>query len=548
MDLFLRTLTVILLFFVPFAFAGAEPWAFSVLQTGIGVLLVGLFISRSTFCITPLFKPVLYILGLLIGYTLLQCLFTQTLLAPVRAYPATLMRLYSLEHVSYFVTYLAWVFVCMQLADTSVHAGRAVTWIGVCAILVALCALGLYRGEYFYLFTGKYAGYGPFFNRNHGGLFLAAGTVLCLGWVCSARFKHAYTADKKSFIARQIWAFLAVLVMAVAAVFSRSRGGILALTVGLFVFCISCAYLIPSLWKKRLLYLFLTVAVFSTLAYWAATHVEQINAFAERRGRQDASIEIRQALYRAGGQILHDYPVWGIGVGAMPVAITSYVDRPVHSYIERLHNDWLELLIGLGYVGGILVLVGILWFMYKALRRITALETAKKIRLCGILSSLTVICVGAMVDFPFFIPATALLFFSGVALACSASLWKGHIHNWQPAVWMRVLLVLLFLAACFVPLQKTRAWRLFVFGHNLKAPARLQYYEKGLSLFPSPHFAIKLGNAYYNASLHTADPQEKFFYYTLAHVTAVDYLNKYPKDKELSVLYFRTLYPTEKTR
>ncbi len=548
MDLFLRILLIILLFFVPFSFAGAEPWAFSIFQGGVCVLLAGTLFFRRSLSLTPLFKPVLYTLGILTLYTLIQCVATQTLLMDPAPYPATLMRLYSLEHASYFVTYLAWVFVVMQLVTTSQAGTRAVLWTGVCAAAIAFCALCLPSGEYIHALVGVRGGYGPFFNRNHGGIFLAGSTVLCLGWWCAARpsARIAASGGKKAFWVRQVWGLLAVLWLGVAAVWSRSRGGMLSLSVGLFWFAVCCAGLIPKTWAKRCLGWVLVLSLFGAGTYWACAHLDEINRFAQRRTVQDTSIETRKMLYRAARNILKDYPVWGIGVGAMPVVITTYVEKPIHAYVERLHSDWLEMLLGLGYAGGALVLAGIGWFLGLAWRRLLQLETVKKIKMTALLGTLLVVCTGALADFPFFIPATAMLFFWALGLACSPSFWKGHIREWRPSGWLRILLVLLCAAACFIPLQKTRAWRLFVFGRNLKMEAREQYYRRGLSYYPSPHYALRLGNAYYNASLHTKDPAEKDRLRNLAYQTAVEYLKKYPKDKELSILYMRSRPRTTK--
>lgn len=541
MDFFLRFLLVLLSFFVPFSFAGTLPWAFSVFQGGVCVLLAGILFSRRRVIITPLFGPVLYILGGLTLYSLVQCAATQTLLTQPAWYPATLMRLYTLEHASYFVTYLGWVFVVMQLIDTSQVSTRAVFWLGMCAVAVALSALYLAKGEYIYALTGVHGGFGPFLNRNHGGIFLAASTVLCLGWVCAAFIQPlGEPKDKKAFWARQGWGLLAVLGLGVATVFSRSRGGMLSLAVGLFFLALSGALLIPSDWKKRLRYVLLVLVLFGGGACWMYTHLHAINTFAHRRNVHDTSVETRQMLYRAGAKILHDYPVWGIGVGAMPVVVTSYMEKPISAYVERLHSDWLEMLVGLGYVGGLLSAGGIIWFGLLLLGRLVRIAPAKKIKLAAAGGAIITVCTGALVDFPFFIPGTALLFFWAVGLACSASFWKERVHHYRVPVWVRVAVLVLSAAACIVPLQKTLAWRMFSFGRNLKTESRLQYYQKGLSYYPGPRFALRLGNEYYNASLRTKDPAQQVRLRELARQTAAAYLKQYPQEKELSRLYVRT--------
>ena len=93
--------------------------------------------------------------------------------------------------------------------------------------------------------------------------------------------------------------------------------------------------------------------------------------------------------------------------------------------------------------------------------------------------------------------------------------------------------------ASWIPLQKTMCWRSFEFGKGLKTEGKLQAYQRGLSYYPSPRYAVRLGNAYYNAGRHAKDPLQKEYYWALAKQVAQTYLEYYPKDKELSKLYMR---------
>ncbi len=541
MDLFLRILLIIAIFFVPFSFAGAEPWVFSILQGIVAILLGGILFTRRTLIYTPLYKPVLYLLGMLTLYAAVQSICPQTLLMRPAPYPSTLMRLYTLEHASYFITYAALVFCVMQLAQTSKQVSQLTAWLTACAVAIVLCVLCLPKGQYILALANVRGGYGPFLNRNHGGIYLAASAVLSVGWVVAAwRNRHHIKIPKPSFYARQIWALLLAIAIGVAAVFSRSRGGMLSLSVGLFVFSVLCSCYVPLTWKKRLKSLALVLVVFALGAYWAYTHVDQINEFAQRRTVQDTSIEIRKMLYHAAGDMLDNYPLWGIGIGALPVVVTSYVEKPISSYVERLHSDWLEILVGTGYVGGILILLGLLYFIYIVLRRLRRLESVKQIKLAALVAALVVICNGAVFDFPFFIPATACLFFIITGLACSVSFWKDRTHTWQPALLLRLLVLIIFLAACIIPLRRTLSWRAFLFGRNYKTEMHLQYYQKGLALYPSPRAAARLGNAYYNAAVRSKDPAEKARLLEQANQLSITYLRKYPQEKALSILYMRT--------
>ena len=107
-------------------------------------------------------------------------------------------------------------------------------------------------------------------------------------------------------------------------------------------------------------------------------------------------------------------------------------------------------------------------------------------------------------------------------------------------VWSKGVLVGVLVLAFYVPLMKTLAWRCVVFGSGLKTPAKLARYERAVSYYPSPRYALRLGNAYYNAARHTSFEEEKQDLGTQALEVAVTYLRRYPHDKELSRLYARS--------
>ena len=78
-----------------------------------------------------------------------------------------------------------------------------------------------------------------------------------------------------------------------------------------------------------------------------------------------------------------------------------------------------------------------------------------------------------------------------------------------------------------------------MFGKGLKTERKLEVYQAGLSYYPGPHYAARLISAYYNAGVQAREPLEKIFYFELARTTARNYLEQYPKEKELSKFYKR---------
>ncbi len=544
MNLFLKIMITGLIFFVPFSFAATEAWAFSVLQ---GILLVTacmVFVSRRVLVFPSLFKAVFAAFFILTGLALVQSCFPHTLLDPaVPWYPMTFIRLYTLEHASVFVTYLGVVVVTAQVYESWEEVKQLAWTLVICAACVELCELLFPNGEYINFLTGTpaHAGsVGPFLNRNHAGVFFVMNALVALGFFFThqLQYKKLFTREQRgAFIVQQVCLGLLSVGLMLAAIFTRSRGAMLSLFIGLFAYAFLCIWCVPSQVRRRLKRIFYTLVLLVVSSAWVYTHVEDINEFAQRQS--GASAEIRQMMYHAAGDMLKKYPLWGIGIGAMPVAINEYTDYDVHQYIERLHNDWLEITLGVGYAGAALILVALGWFAWGALKRLKHLDTRKQFVFAALLSALLAMGVGSCVDFHFFIPGCAFVFFVILGAVNAPTFHHHHLHVWRTG-WMGALVLTgILAAACYVPLQKTRCWRAFVFGQGLKTEGKLASYQKGLSYYPGPHYAVRLGNSYYNAAVHDNDPIAKFFYLEQAQNLASEYLQKYPKDKELSRLYMR---------
>ncbi len=546
MNLFLKILVTGLVFFTPFSFAGTEAWAFTVLQGILLLAAVVLFFSRRVVLFPSLFKAVFAAFFILIGLALVQSCFPQTLLEAVPGHPITLMRLYTLEHASLFVTYLGIVVVTIQIYQSWEDVRQLAWTLVICAACVELCALIFPQGEYIAVLTGtpaNPASVGPFLNRNHAGLFFVMNALVALGFFFThqLQYKKLFTRQQRgAFIVQQVCLGLLSVGLILAAIFTRSRGAMLSLFIGLFAYAFLCIWAVPSQVRRRLKRIFYTLLLLAVSSAWVYTHVDDINEFAHRQAGVSAAS--RQMMYRSAGRILEQYSLWGVGIGAMPVVINEYTEYDLHQYIERLHNDWLEITLGVGYGGAGLIVLTLVWFSGGALWRLKRLDTRKQFVFAALLSALLAMCVGSCVDFHFFIPGCALVFFIILGAVNAPTFHHHHVHVWKIGWLGAVVCVVVLGVACYIPLQKTLCWRAFVFGYGLKTEAKLVSYEKGLSYYPGPHYAVRLGNSYYNAALHSQDPMVKLFYFEQAQALATAYLEKYPKDKELSHLYMRALH------
>ncbi len=543
MNLFIKILVALLMLFTPFSFAATEPWAFSIVQGLVLVAWILLLFSRKQWLFPSVAKWVGFVFMVLIGLALIQSLFPRTLLDIPVAHPITLMRLYTLEHASVCITYGAVVVTIMQVF-TSLHDVKQLLGIlALAAAAVGICAMVCPKGEYISLFTGTrhyWGAIGPFINRNHAGLFFAMNGLLFLGFFFTNQLDKKQVMGREQYQAwyiRQGCMALVAILMMVGAVLTRSRGAMLSLWLASFAYAFLCFWAVPKTSKKKLKAFFYTVTLLCLSSVWIYSHIPDINEFAHRS--PTATEEVRRMLYHSAGKILTDYPLWGIGIGALPVVIPSYVEWRLPQYVERLHNDWLEILVGVGYGGAILLAIGLLGFTVHILRRLKHLEPNKQLLFAALLCTLLAMAIGSTVDFHFFVPACALLFFVILGAVLSPTFYKGHIHTVSVGWVSKFLLGVLVGIALWIPLQKTRCWRSFEFGKGLKTEGKLQAYQRGLSYYPSPRYAVRLGNAYYNAGRRAKDPLKKEYYWALSKQMAQTYLEHYPKDKELSKLYMR---------
>ncbi|MBO4675622.1 MAG: O-antigen ligase family protein [Elusimicrobiaceae bacterium] len=541
MNLLLKSGVVFSLFFAPFAFASTPAWAFSILQCGVIGLCV-LAICTSRYCyVTPPLKWITTLMLFLLGFALLQSFFPSTLLEPASWHPVTMVRLYTLRTASLFMTYLALVWLTVQVFPSFSDAKRILLLVALCGSAVALCAASLPKGAYLFHLAGVRGGFGPFMNRNHASIFLAMCAIGMLAYFFTSHIQYAkkvMTNQLPSFYLRQFCLAVIFLCLCAGVIFTRSRGGMLALTVGIFTYALLCCWAIPPQLKKKLKGVFLTLVALGIVSGWVATHIPQINAFAHRTS--GTSEITRKMFYRSTVRVLKEYPYFGVGISTTPLVIPNYFEWSIKKYVNYLHCDWLELLLGMGYLGVIPVFLLLIGLGIVFLKRLKKLETKKQMLYSGLLSILVVMCIGSAVDFDFFIPADAFLFFLIAGLASSPSFSKGHTHL-MPIEWKKKSVLITFCTlSIWIPLRETLAWRMAHFGKGLKSEAKIAAYEKAAAYYPDPRYGLRLAAAYYNAAVHSKQPQERLAFLQQANRVAAIYLQKYPKEKELSRIYMLT--------
>ena len=323
---------------------------------------------------------------------------------PARAFDALLVALLAL-------VWLQWVRTMAARRELRV----AMAWIlfGGGVALAAICfmmsAKGAQSGAIYGLrFTPGWSGWGPFPNRNHTASLLAMSAMAGLGCTVWAG------AGRRPRLA--VFATAAVLVILVALLTSKSRGGLVALAAGLAVFSGM------MLWRHRSRR---TVAVvLGGMALMAVIVVmfgsQVIGRFASGEGKKDAN-QLRKDIWSNAVTMWRDAPLLGHGVetftGLFPFYQHLTLDDNVVLHPE---SSWLEWLCELGLIpvviltalGGRLV-VSRLGALFK--RRGTFYLSA------GALAGVAAVLVHSAMDVPGHRWATAGYALALLALACPIS-------------------------------------------------------------------------------------------------------------------------------
>ena len=233
---------------------------------------------------------------------------------------------------------------------------------------------------------------------------------------------HELSATKM----RAIILIFASVIMVLSILFSLSRGGILAMVVVTFLLT---AFL-PFSKIKKIIFL----AVFITLigGYGAILGFDTIISRFDSLGRSGGT---RLDIYLLSLPTIADHWLTGIGLGSYTLLSPIYLKEfPVNIHYQRVHCEYIELLIELGIPMATLLFVWIITGIYKLSTQLymglkNMMVDRRKIvlgiaALCGLLGFL----LHGIVDFGWRLPANALYAVTLVAFI-SASYQPDKINN-----------------------------------------------------------------------------------------------------------------------
>jgi len=210
---------------------------------------------------------------------------------------------------------------------------------------------------------------------------------------------------------------LAVVVMSVAVLLSRSRAGLSVLVV-VFLILLEGVTLHFSRIRVRRLWLrnFLLVTFGLTTA--AALYVG-VGATVRRFALDNLLQDNRPVFWAGTVRMIADHPWTGTGLGTFALVYPAYeLSGAPQLFLAHAHNDYLEYLAELGAVGFCLLVGGVLYLAARAFLawRVRRDPQVKALGL-GLLASLAGIMIHSLTDFNLHIPANTLLFVIVLGLA-----------------------------------------------------------------------------------------------------------------------------------
>ncbi len=295
-----------------------------------------------------------------------------------------------------FLSYLFVFFVAVHYFNTEKKIKR---------IIVVIILTGFVYSFYGVIrrFTTEGVGFSTFTNRNHFSAYIQMVIPLAIG----------YSLTKKSIVLRFIFIFLAAI-MFLALFFALSRAGIICAVLSLIILGIILK--MKFMLKKEAGIVIFAVILFAVLLgmFSGLDPTMQrlktlLNPFQALAGRL--------SLIKDTFSIIRDFPVWGVGFGALGEIFQKYKNWQGLETFSFTHNESLQLMAETGLAGFFLMAVFISAYFKNILFLLFKRHNPYVIYLSlGCLVGITSIFLHSFFDFVFHIPANSLLFVIILAL------------------------------------------------------------------------------------------------------------------------------------
>lgn len=300
---------------------------------------------------------------------------------------------------------------------------HAIIFVGVSSAMFGIVRLAMQRHDGFLLASLTLnGGFAQFINKNH----FAFAAEPAIGLLA------AIILLQKGEGQRKLLYLSALILLWAALVLSRSRGGLLAVSIEMIVAALFFIYAkrpsksraglprpVRSISIAIVTIILILIIVGGTTVWLGGDQLSSgVETAASEIGNREGDSEggRRRDIWRATFKMIRAHPIAGAGLGGYWAEIPRYHDASGTLSPQQAHNDYLELLASAGLIG-----VGLfLWFAWalvqrtgKALRTLTGVQHVYAV---GAIIGLVGIAVHSLVDFGLHMTSNALVFVMLLAL------------------------------------------------------------------------------------------------------------------------------------
>ena len=266
------------------------------------------------------------------------------------------------------------------------------------------------------------SGYAQFTNRNHFAFLMEMALGLVIGVAMMQRGRL-----------ERLLVYLSVAVLMCAAVaLSRSRGGVLAITVEIilagllflnFKTSLNASRAAGQRWVRWARSIVATTVIAGTLLVIIVAGVAWLGGDQLSTGVETATVEMagvdpteehqgvrRRDIWRATWSMFKAHPIAGAGLGGFWAEVPAFHEASGASTPQQAHNDYLELLAS----GGILGAAQLIWFalalIKEARQSVRVSEGFQRAVSLGAIIGVVGVGIHSIVDFGLHITINALVF------------------------------------------------------------------------------------------------------------------------------------------
>ena len=401
------------------AWGSNEPWAMAIVAMVTLVLLAGRTVWDCWRGKLRLFSAWAFVPFLVfLAYAGLQRLRPATSLHQGSISPPLTLE----PHSTGLYLLLATAYVGLMFLVTHGLRSRSLVKALVLSIVVlgafeALYGLIQYLGGYNYIWDYQVTvsrARGTLINHNHYAFLLNLSICCGFGYLYyrSVRLLRGQNLSIRSVLAASgsgqlAWLILWLGLMGMAVVFSISRMGIVAMlaAMGLMIVCAKAS---EQHKRARLLGLALVCVILGLALYTGIDAVLNRFELVTQSGYLDKD---RLPIWRQAWKMIQGHSTFGQGLGTFQWSFPAYEDFEPDVPAQYAHNDYLQALAEVGWVGLLLIAAGLALSLRSALRNLVrGLDPLVRGIGLATLGALTVAALQEITDFSLFIPGVAALF------------------------------------------------------------------------------------------------------------------------------------------